>query len=103
MTDADELEEDKETEGEEIADIPEGGAEEIEGEADFAIGSPVSTFDDDSVSPEDEDPHSSFNAVPTVEEDPHLDPYGIGAPVGYGDDEDEEDDLLEEDLEADSY
>jgi hypothetical protein len=77
----------------ELSDLPE------EAEADFSIGSPVSTLDDDDI--ENEDPHASFD-VPVHEEDPHLDPYGVGAPSGYVEDDEEEEDLLPEE-EIDSY
>jgi hypothetical protein len=80
-------------------ELPDG----IEGEADFPIGSPVAAFEDDLG--EDEDPHSSFDTPAVVSDDPHLDPYGVGAPAGFDDDEDEDDVLEEEELlsEADSY
>jgi hypothetical protein len=78
-------------------ELPEG----VEGEADFAIGSPVAAFDDELG--EDEDPHSSFDVPAVVGEDPNLDPYGVGAPAGFDDDEEEED--IEDDVfsDADSY
>ncbi len=78
-------------------EIPEGA----DGEVDFPIGSPVAAFDDELG--EDEDPHSSFDAPAVVGEDPHLDPYGVGAPAGFEDDEEE--DEIEDDVfsDADSY
>lgn len=59
------------------------------------ITSPV--LDDDVV---DDDPHASFNPVAAVEEDPYIDPYGVGAPK-VGNDEDYEDDEEEEVLSLD--
>lgn len=100
----DELEEkDEDTEaGEgEIAD-PAALLEHDDTDAEFSIGSPVATFDDDHL-PEDEDPHGSFD-IAAPKADAHLDPYGTGAPEGFEEGEDEfEADELEEELEADAY
>ena len=73
--------------------------EDVPADEDFPIGSPVSSFGDDLE--EDEDPHSSFDKKPAID-DTHADLYGVGAPEGFEDDfeedEDEEDALSEADI-----
>jgi hypothetical protein len=95
----------KKKDEEEIEDVEEveGGEESESVEPDFAASSTTTPAFDE----EDDleaDPHSSFDTIVPVEEDPHLDIYGLGVPHGFnGDEEDEEDDLPEETADFDSF
>lgn len=71
-----------------------------EKEPDLGAAVASSSFADDD-GEDEEDPYESFNA-PVAKDDSQLDPYGVGAPSGFGDG-DEEDFLGEDedDVEAD--
>ncbi|HEY1037617.1 MAG TPA: hypothetical protein VGE62_03460 [Candidatus Paceibacterota bacterium] len=104
MTDHDENED-------EMKDQPEGEPEIHEGEADadpdFAIGSPVSTLDDDAGGDIEDMHEATFNSHSRADDG---DIFGMGAPHGFGgddegleEDEDEMDGFTEEGDEGESY
>ncbi len=64
-------------------------------EPDFSPAAAAPLIDDDIT---DDDPHASFDPIAAIAEDPHLDPYGVGAPKST-----DEDYLDEEDEEVDSF
>lgn len=89
-------------EGEAELEIPEGGLPEEDEKIDLtAVAS--SSFSDDLADGEEEDPHEAAFNKPLATDDSQLDPYGVGAPSGFGDEEEEEDYLGEdEELSDDS-
>ncbi|MBU3668755.1 MAG: hypothetical protein FGM57_02170 [Candidatus Taylorbacteria bacterium] len=94
MVDDDKIEEgelNEDTEHEEI-DIPEGEIPE-EGELEedkVDLTSVASSSFSDDIGEDEEDPHeAAFNSAKSVDES-QLDPYGVGAPSGFGDDEEED-------------
>ncbi len=94
----DESEELDEHEGSDDIEIPEGEIHAEEGEEkeeDFAATS--SSFNDE-IGEDEEDPHEAAFSPAKVIDDSQLDPYGVGAPSGFNEEDDEED-LFEDDEE----
>jgi hypothetical protein len=75
-------------------EVPEGELHD-EKEPDFTANVASSSFADE-VGEDEEDPYESFNG-PVAKDDSQLDPYGVGAPSGFANEDDE--DFLEEEEE----
>ncbi len=100
-------EEGEETENDDVIVPDEAliGEEKDDTDTDFAVSATSTSFADD-VGDDEEDPHeAAFNSA-SKKDDSQLDPYGVGAPSGFDDEEDdylgddEEDELIEEDSNA---